>query len=996
MKVLEAFVRRPVLSIVINLFILMVGFICFYDLPIRSYPKYEKPQLFVMIDYPGASPEIIEQQITTPIERGLGDLPGLDIITSNSQAERGRINLKFLPHIKLKEIASEISYRLNKITPHLPKDAGTPILHEGNNEDSGFMALALTNTDISPTELTEFAERFVKNNLLNIEGIAKKLIIGVTDIMAVRLDSTKLMKLHLTINDVKRAILSTYHLPSGILKEENQEIAFAVPPTLSNAEQFNQLIISHEKNHIIRLIDIGTAELIDDPKAWQPRLNGNNITIIQLFNHIDANPIAISDKIRVELPNIQKKLPEGFKLEIARDDTVYLKNSLKNVYLSILEACILVMFIIFLFLRSWRAALIPIITIPLSLIGSFIFLYFFGYSLNILTLLALVLAIGLVVDDAIVMLENISRHLDKGLTPLQASIKGCQEIAIPIILMTITLIIVYLPLAFTHGLTGQLFQEFAISLTGAILISGIISLILSPMMCSKLLKKNNEPKFKQYKFIDILLTKKYLALGTFLFVIAGIFLLWNLLPKELTPKEDSGSFIISLYAPGGSKELILPYLNQAEKLVAQIPEIETYLSYSYNNGANVHGTLKPWNERSRHIDDILEPLRKPLNKMVGVWASASVIPSPLQKQKKGLKFYIQTTDSYEDLYYQFIKLRKKLVKELGTPNIGLNFNLNSPLIQLEPDHEKIAMFNIKLDDIQTAAQTYFTGNRSLRFKQDQIEKTILIEVDPNEDKTIEELTNVYVKGNKENKEFYLPLSDFLKPQYSQHSHNLFHFNQLRAGFMTITPPDDMHMSEVVAKFHKIADQILPSNYIVNYGGDIRKHKQSMQEIAFIFGLAMIAIFLILAALYESFVDPLIILMTVPLSIFGALFVLWITGNTLNIFSQIGLVTLIGLITKHGILIVDFANRAVKAGASFESAAREAIHLRLRPIVMTTLTTLLGAVPLIIGHDAGAAIRAQIGWTLIGGLISGTFLSLFILPHCYIYMKRFKLALQKSL
>ncbi|MEX1059776.1 MAG: efflux RND transporter permease subunit, partial [Methyloceanibacter sp.] len=749
--------------------------------------------------------------------------------------------------------------------------------------------------------------------------------------------------------------------------------------------------------------DVGHAELGALDERRIVRFNGKPAIALGVVKQATANPLEVSSAVREVLPSITATLPGGMQVSVAHDKSVFIAESIKNVYRTIGEAIVLVVFIIFLFLRSVRATLIPLVTIPVSLIGAFALMYIFGFSINTLTLLALVLAIGLVVDDAIVMLENIYRHVEEGMPPVKAALLGSREISFAIVAMTITLAAVYAPIGFMTGITGRLFTEFAWTLAGAVIVSGFVALTLSPMMCSKLLKHGGEHNLI-YRAIERVLqgtTTGYRALLTAalavrptvlligLAVAAASFFLFVTLKSELAPVEDQGNILTSFRAPEGATiEYTDAYAKKLEEIALSVPEADRVFVVSGNptvSQGRVILRVKPWDERDRTQQEIARSIAPEMVAVPGVVAFPSNPPSLGQNvRSKPVNFVIQTSRPYAELQAMVDALLDKVRDYPGLVDVDSDLKLNSPQLDIAVDREKAASMGIEIDTLGRTLETLLGGRQVTRFKQEGEQYDVVVKVADIDRRNPDDMRRIYVRGREG---AMIPLSNVITVKETVAPKELNHFNQLRAATITAQVALGYSLSDALTFLAQAAEEALPATAHIEYAGESREFREASASMYLTFLLALAFIYLVLAAQFESFTDPFIIMLTVPLSITGALLALWWSGGTLNIYSQVGLVTLIGLITKHGILIVEFANQLRAKGQPLREAVIEAAVLRLRPILMTTGAMVLGAVPLALATGAGAESRQDIGWVIVGGLLVGTLFTLFVIPVVYTYLSR---------
>jgi multidrug efflux pump len=827
--------------------------------------------------------------------------------------------------------------------------------------------------------------------------------------MRIWLDRERLAAYSLTPQDVEDALRTqNIEVPSGRIESRQREFTVLTETDLRTPEEFNRLIIRNVNHYPVRLRDVGHAELgaADDRNAV--RVNGNPAVGVGVVKQSTANTLAVAQAVKAELPKLTASLPPGMKLQIGFDSSIFIEESIKSVFETLAEALALVVLVIFYFLRSVRATLIPFVTIPVSLVGAFIFVYTLGFSVNVLTLLALVLAIGLVVDDAIVMLENIYRRIEHGMPPLQAAREGSQEIAFAVLAMTITVAAVFVPVAFMTGTTGRLFREFALTVSAAVIVSGFVALTLTPMMCSKLLRHERQHG-RLYRWIErgierlntgykALLTRSLSHRGLIVsmgLVAAGaIVLLFLTLKAELSPLEDRGIIIGVLLAPEGATMAYTDgYARRVEELYKQVPEIRTFFMVvapglerpNPVTSAFSFVMLKPWSERDRKQQQIVaELMPKMFGGLPGVLAFAISPPSLGQSFRNPPVMFVVQANTYAELQTMVDKLLAKAREFPGLVNMDSDLKLNKPQFAVKLDREKTADVGVAVETVGRTLETLLGGRQVTRFKQEGEQYDVIVKVADKDRTTPDDLTSIYVRGTNGQ---LVQLSNLVQVNETVAPKELNHFNRLRAATLSANLASGVALGDALAFMEKAAVEALPAGTQTALDGQSREFKESGASMYLAFALALAFLYLVLAAQFESFIDPFVIMLSVPLAVTGALLSLKLTGNTLNVYSQIGMVMLVGLIAKNGILIVEFANQLQERGRTIREAVIEAAALRLRPILMTTAAMILGAVPLALAHGAGAESRQQIGWVIVGGLMLGTLLTLFVIPTAYTLLAR---------
>jgi multidrug efflux pump len=1000
----ELSIRRPVFATVLSLLVTLVGLISYQRLTVREYPNIDEPVISVDTTYRGASAEIVESQITVPLEDSLAGIEGIDILTSISRAERSQINVRFRLDRDPDGAAADVRDRVGRVRGQLPDAIDEPIISKVEADAQPILYLAFSSDRHSPLEVTDYADRYVKDQLQNLAGVAGVRIFGERRYaMRIWLDPARLAGYGLTTQDVEDALRKqNIEIPSGRIESRDREFTVLTETDLRTPAQFNNIVLREAAGYNVRLSDVGRAAIDARDKRVIVRFNGNSAVAIGVIKQATANPLDVSKEVAAVLPRIRASAPEGMRIDVAYDSSIFIARSIDNVFHTIGEALVLVALVIFFFLRSLRATLIPLVTIPVSLIGAFAMMLLFGFSINTLTLLAMVLAIGLVVDDAIVMLENISRYVEQGMKPIEAALKGSREIAFAIMAMTITLAAVYMPVAFQTGRTGRLFGEFALTLAGAVLVSGFVALSLSPMMGSRLLRHETRHGLF-YRVVEAGitgLTRGYRALLTRVLGVRGLvvvavlavagaaFVLLRMLPSELAPVEDRGTVLSIGIAPEGSTiDFTERYARRIEQFARGFPDVEKYflvVGFPVVNQAIGFFKLKDWRDRDVKQQDVVRGLQPKLFLIPGILAFPMNPPSLGQSPiDKPVQFVLQTSAPYSELQKAVDQLLAASRGNPGLVNLDSDLKLNKPELRVDVDRDKAADLGIPVESIGRTLETMLGGRQVTRFKQNGKQYDVVVQVGDEDRLTPSQLTRIYVRAKSGQ---MVPLSNLVTVAESVAPRELNHFNKLRSATITATLAPGYALGEALAFLKAEADK-LPANIVNDLAGQSREFRTSSGGLYVTFVLALFFIYLVLAAQFESFIDPLVIMLTVPLSMAGALLALKLTGGSLNVYSQIGLVTLVGLITKHGILIVEFANQLQLQGRSRRDAVIEAAVLRLRPILMTTGAMVLGSVPLAFASGAGAESRQQIGWVVVGGLLVGTVLTLFVVPTAYTLLAR---------
>jgi len=996
----EICIKRPVFATVLSLIILLIGLISYTRLSVREYPRIDEPVVSVNTTYRGASAEVVESQVTKPLEDSLAGIEGVELMTSQSRSETSRINVRFTLKRDPDSAAADVRDKVSRARGKLPDTIDEPIIAKVEADSNPVIYIAVEAGSLSSLDASDYVKRYVQPRLSVLPGAADVRIFGERQVsMRINIDRTRLAGYKLTVQDVEDAIRrQNAEIPAGRIESSAREFTVVAETDVRTPDQFNNIIIANVGGYPVRIRDIGNAEIGPVDERTISRFNGKTSLNIGVIKQAVANPLELSNAVRDEVVKINEGLPTGMKLIVAYDTSVFIDRSISSVFRTITEAIVLVILVIFFFLRSLRATIIPIVTIPVSLIGAFGIMYAFGFTINTLTLLSMVLAIGLVVDDAIVMLENIFRHIEEGLPRKQAAITGAQEIGFAIVAMTLTLTSVFAPLAFATGRTGRLFIEFALTLAGAVLVSGFIALTLSPMMCSLLLKHQERHSWL-FNIVESWLTAltngyrrtltavlhaRWIVVIAWCAVLASGGLLFTMLKSELSPIEDRGVVFGVLTAPQGSTpQYTADQIKPIEQFYTQIPEAAAWTAISGFPtvvDGNAVLRLKPWEERTKSAQKIADELRPKFAAVPGAIAFPLNPPSLGQPfRSTPIEYVIMSQIPYPDLQRLVDRFVDEARKYPGVQNLQIDLRLNTPEVRVRINRDKLSDIGVPVDTVGRTLETMLGGRQVTRFKREGEQYDVIVQVAPLDRTTPADISDSYVRGRDNG---MVQLSNLVDIKEGVAPQSLNHFNRLRAVKVTATLAPGYAIDEALKAMDDAARIVLPVTAQTDVDGQSREFRKSGKEIYFTFVLALAFIYLVLSAQFESFVHPFVIMLSVPLSMTGALFVLWLTGGTLNIYSQVGLVTLVGLITKHGILIVEFSNQLRAKGESLMDAVVDAATLRLRPILMTTGAMVLGALPLALAHGAGAESRTQIGWVIVGGMSFGTLLTLFVVPTAY--------------
>jgi len=1008
MRISEICIKRPVFATVLSLILLLIGAVSYTRLSVREYPRIDTPVVTVTTNYTGASAEVIETQVTKPLEDSIAGIDAVDVITSISRAEQSQITVTFRLEKDPDSAAADVRDRVSRVRAKLPRTVDEPVISKVEADANPIIWLAFSSPTRSELDVSDIANRIVKPRLQVLPGAADVRINGERKYaMRVWIDRDRLAGYGLTPADVEAAIgQQNIELPAGRVESQRREFTVTARTDLNSPKEFADIIVKRASGFPVRIRDIGRVEVDAASVRSSVRFNGESAVAIGVIRQATANPLTLAQAVRTLVPVLNEELrAEGVQVNISYDSTVFIERSISAVFTTILEAILLVAVVIFFFLRSFRAAIIPLVTIPVSLIGAFAIMLLAGFSINTLTLLALVLAIGLVVDDAIVVLENIYRHIEDGMKPIQAALQGAKEIGFAVVAMTLTLAAVYAPVAFTTGRIGRLFIEFALTLAGAVIVSGFVALTLSPMMCSKLLR-HEEKHGRIYVWIENFLngmTDRYRrslewalnrlkTIALVFVVVAGASgVLFSMMKQELSPIEDRGVIFTAISGPdGASLDYTEAYAKKIEEIGLAVPEVDRIFVVSGNptvDQAVAFLRTKDWNDRDRKTLDIIKEIQPKMAAIPGVLAFPNAPPSLGQSvRERPVGFVVTSSDSYESIARTVGLIVADATRNPGFVGVDTDLRLNKPELNITVNRDRAADMGVSIDAIGRAIETMMGGRQITRFKKDGDQYDVIVQLEASERNTPDDINKIFVR-NQANQ--MVPLAALVNVKETIAPRQLNHFGQRRSVTITANLSPGYTQGEALKFLEESAAKHLTAGYATDLSGSMREFVKASGSLGVTFVLALFFIYLVLAAQFESFRDPLLIMLTVPLSMTGALIALLATGGTLNVYSQIGLITLVGLITKHGILIIEFTNQLMAQGKALRQAVVEASVLRLRPILMTTGAMVLGAVPLALARGAGAESRAQIGWVIVGGMTLGTLLTLFVLPAVILIADRFR-------
>ncbi|SFC13436.1 multidrug efflux pump [Marinospirillum celere] len=1009
MKLSETAIRRPVFAFVISLLLLVFGLIAWQNLPLRQYPDVTNPQVTVMTNFDGASPEVVELQVTNNIEDQLAGIEGIEFIESNSARGVSRIVITFNERRDLDNAANDVREAVSRVTRTLPDDADTPRVQKRNAVADAILYIVLGSTDMDTLELSDYAERTLKDRLTLVSGVSNVRLLGAQDyVMRVELDPDALNARGLTATDIINNLREeNMELRGGNLEGPQRTLQIQVSRDYNTPEEFERLILHAERNNILRLGDV--ANIYTGPRDTNQlfRSNARNVVGLAIEPISTANPLEVVAAVRQEIEAFRPFLPEGADLGTTYDTSIFIQSAIDEVYLTLGLAMALVVLVIFIFLGSPRATLIPAVTVPVALIAAFIGIYIFGFSINLMTLLALVLAIGLVVDDAIVVLENIHRHLDEGKPPLLAAWVGIREVGFAVIATTTVLIATFVPIIFLEGTVGQFFREYALTLATAVAFSSLIALTLSPVLCSKLLKAHSRGERKRFihrglnqlekgyqRFLAFGLRHRWLALVLLIGALGATGWGFNSLPRAFAPQEDIGSvFVFVRGQEGASAERMRESMQEVEERLMPLldgPNLNniTLRSPGFSTQGDNSGflilSLKPWKERPDSAFDMLQEIRRQVADIPDVTIFPRV-RSPLGSSGGTPVEFVIGGSSYEEILEWTKIIREAAQENAGLVDLDTDFTQTQPQLRARIDRERAAQLGVSAQRLGETLEVMLGGRSITRFEERGREYDVWLVGQPTALREIEDLGKLQLRSN--NSDQLIRLDNLVTFEEIGEAARLPHYNRNRAITLSASLADGYSLGEALDYLDQLATELLPEYAVIDYKGESRQYRTSSAAIEVIFIMALVIVYLVLAAQFESFVHPFVVLLTVPLGLAGAMLGLWWTGETINIYTQLAMIMLIGLSAKNGILIVEFANQLRDQGLEFNAAVIEAARRRLRPILMTATTTLIGTLPLLLASGAGAESRQAIGLVVFSGVGLATIMTLAVVPLTYNLLAR---------
>ncbi len=1005
-------IKRPVICLVASILVVLLGALSFNQLPVREYPNTDSPIVSVDTSYPGASAEVVETKVTEPLEKEVASIDGIRVIKSTSSEERSRISIEFTLDRNIDEAANDVRDRVSRAQGRLPREIENVQVSKTESDSSPIITLSFNSDRHTRLEITDIVERIALQRLQTIPGVGAVNIRGPRYAMRLWIDTDRLAAYGLTVSNIEEALRQqNVDIPGGRIESSSREFPVRLQGNMAEVHQYENLVLATRGTYQVKFADIGRVELGAEDYRSESYYKGRPNVGVQVLRQAQSNLLDVANAVKNLIPVIQAEMPPGLQVGIGYDTSVFVERSVKEVYKTLWEACLLVILMIFLFLRDWRATFIPLLAIPVSIVGSFAIMSMLGFSLNVLTLLALVLAVGLVVDDAIVMLENIYRRIEEGEKPLYAAVHGANEVAFAVIATTLTLAAVFLPVAFQSGQTGRLFFEFGITLAVAVLVSAFVALTLTPMLCSRMLKakkvdgqtkhgwfyEKTEPFFVRINdFYEKILRGAFripfIVLGAALAFSATGFFFYTKLQRELTPIEDRGIFTANFIPPvGSSSNYMKAYSSEMEKIILDIPEMDrTFHRSGDGSRAFVFATLKPWEERDRKTQEVLAELRGKFRQITGGQAFATPV-RPLGSRRAGaggVEMVLLGND-FTELQDIGAKLSAKMRDSSVFSLPRVDPSPTKPQLDVQIDRARAADLNVPVSAIATTLESLLGGRRVTQFQRGNQQYYVIVQVEDADRTTPNDLSRLYVKSTDGN---LIQLSNLVTVNESVVPENFPHFNRMRSVTVSAQLNTGMTIGDGVRFLEENVRPLLPAGYTYAWDGETREYVESGSDTYMLFGLALLFTFLILAAQFESWIHPITIFTGVALALAGGILVLYCTrffgtAMTDNLFSRFGLIMLIGLVAKNGILIVEFANQLQIAGKNAFDAAFESATLRFRPILMTSIATVLGAVPIAFASGAGAETRNPMGLVIVGGLTIATFMTLFVIPIFYVLVDK---------
>jgi multidrug efflux pump len=999
MKLSDLSIRRPVLASMVSLALVLFGAIGYTRLAVREFPDVDPPIVSVSTELPGANPQVVESAVTDILEEELSTVEGLRTLTSSSAEGFSNITLEFNLERGVEAAAQDVRDKVARIRGRLPEDVREPVVAKQEADAQPFYWLALSAENYDLLQLSDIGDRLVKARLQTLPGVGQARIFGERRFsMRVWLSASELSARGLTVQDVQQAIRSrNVEVPAGRIESERREFTVRSLGELKTPDEFAELVVSNTNGVLVKLKDLGRVELGAEDERSALRFKGTSSVAIGIVRQSKANIIQVADAIRQELPKIQESLPPGVKIAVGFDQSIFVSRSIREAEDTLILAALLVVIIIFVFLRNLRATIIPGLAIPTSIVATFAIMYFLGFSINNFTLLALTLAIGIVVDDAIIVLENAYRHQEElGESPEAAAVNGTREIGFAVIATTISLVAVFTPLAFLKGSTGRLFNEFGIAVAGAVVVSGFVALTLTPMLCAKILRVPQrhgtlyrvlEGGFNALaagysRSLRTALRHRWAVVGMVVALTIGAVLVFRTLKREFVPAEDKGWFMSIIIAPEGSSLAYTDgYQRRAEAILDKTKDVDSYFSVvNIGDGVSrgiIFANLVDFAQRTRPIQEIIGEVQGKYFGIPGVFAFAN--NPPAFGWGSPVNFVIGNSDF--DLLVKgndTLLARARQVK--GLLNVDSDLRVNKPELTVNFDRDRAEDLGVPVGDVATTLQVLLGGNRTSTFTRNNKQYDVIVQLDPRARATPSDMTGLYVRGRGGE---LVKLDALASVKEGVGARELNHFNRVRSSTITASLAPGFTLGEAIDSLNRIASEVLPKASTTALAGESRELEESGSSLYFAFLLALLVVFMVLASQFESLVHPFTVLLAVPLAVTGALFTLKLAGATLNLYSQIGMILLIGLVTKNSILLVEYINQLKERGLETVPAALEAGRIRFRPILMTSVATVMGAVPIAFGLGAGSISRRPLGYAIVGGVLFSTLLTLYVVPAVYI-------------
>jgi multidrug efflux pump len=1000
-KLSDLSIRRPVLASMMSAGLVLFGVVGYSLLSVREFPDVDPPVISVQTVLPGANPRVVESAVTDILEEELSTIPGLRTLTSSSQEQVSNITLEFYLSRRVEDAAQDVRDKVSRARGRLPEDIEEPVVAKQEADAFPFYWLALSGQNYDLLQLSDIGDRMVKTRLQSLPGVGQARIFGERRFsMRVWLSAKELSARGLTVQDVEQAIRSrNVEIPAGRIESQRREFTVRSLGELKTPDEFAELTVANQGGQLVKLKDLGRVELGPEDERSMLRYKSVPAVAIGVVRQSKANLIEVADAIRAELPAIQRTLPPGVDLIPAFDQSVFVTRSIQEAQETLVIAAILVIMIIFVFLRNLRATIIPGLAIPTSIVTTFAIMYFLGFSINNLTLLALILAIGIVVDDAIIVLENAYRHQEElGKDPETAAVDGTREIAFAVIATTITLVAVFTPLAFLQGTTGRLFNEFGIAVAGSVVISGFVALTLTPMLSAKILRvpkqhgalyKTLEQGFNALaahyaRTLRLALGHRWRVAGGALGVVGLAYVLFKSLDHEFVPAEDRGYFITFIIAPeGASLQYTDEYQRRVEDVLAHTKDLDGYFSIvgwpGVNNGV-VFARLADWSARKRSVQAIIGELQPQFFMVPGIFAFASNPPA-FGGFQSGVQFVVQNPD-FDKLQAAMGALYQRAGQIKGLQNVQIDLKVNKPELTVRFDRDRAEDLGVPVRDVAGALQTLLGGRRVSTFTRNNKLYDVIVRLRPEERATPSDMTGIYLRGQGER---LVQLSAIASVDEGVGPQSLLHYNRVRSFTLSASLGPDLKLGPAIDSLNAAAAQVLPPGSTTALAGESRELVESGSSLYFVFVIALIVVFMVLASQFESLWHPFTVLLAVPLAVTGALLLLFIARSTINLYSQIGMILLIGLVTKNSILLVEYANQLKARGLETVDAMLESGRIRLRPILMTSVSTVMGAIPIMLGLGAGSISRRPLGYAIVGGILFSTVLTLYLVPVAYVVL-----------